>query len=83
MVKPGKRGLICSLPWQTNSIFVIYIQPPERRIPPRFTAICRAEKAVNKMCLCHGNGKMWQVNAVNGNHMVVKIRVGYYRWVKG
>ena len=30
MVKPGTRELICSLPWQTNSIFVMYIQPPEK-----------------------------------------------------
>ena len=38
------------------------------------------------MILCdlsHGKSRIWQVKAVNGSQMVVKLRGSYYRRVKG
>jgi hypothetical protein len=90
VVKRRKTGLVCALPWQTNSIFVKCDQPPEK---PYSAAVyrdfhkgrlrCAGQKKLLVFCDSVTEkakyGKMRQVNAVNGSQMVVKIGGSYYR----
>ena len=89
LILQGKSAFVRGLPWQTKSILVKCVQPPEKPYSPQGTpSVCpvlpRFAGQKKLLIFCDSvtekakYGKMRQVNAVNGSQMVVKLRGSYY-----